>query len=87
MLSSVSAPSFELLIRCNDSSPHGPLVCPCIVSLTFSKGSDPGSITIFKNGERLGVAYSNVTGELRPCVDLFDYGDAVRMLKTSGRPF
>ena len=47
---------------------------------------DIGSITIFKNGERLGVAYSNVTGELRPCVDLFDYGDRVRMLKTS-RPF
>lgn len=50
------------------------------------QGTEPGTITFFKNGERLGVAYSNVTGELRPCVDLFDYGDRVRMLKTS-HPF
>lgn len=60
-------------------------LCTVLLSILW-KGSDIGSITIFKNGERLGVAYSNVTGELRPCVDLFDYGDRVRMLKTS-RPF
>jgi hypothetical protein len=51
--------------------------------LAALQGTEPGTITFFKNGERLGVAFSNVTGELRPCVDLFDYGDRVRMLNTS----
>ena len=61
----------------------------CVVlrcAVPRSQGAEPGSITIYKNGERLGVAYSNVTGELRPCVDLFDYGDRVRILKAS-HPF
>ena len=40
----------------------------------------------FKNGERLGEAFTNVLGDLRPCVDLFDYGDTVRMLKAA-HPF
>ena len=50
------------------------------------EGSPPGSISFFKNGERLGEAFTNLLGDLRPCVDLFDYGDTVRMLKAA-HPF
>jgi hypothetical protein len=46
-----------------------------------------GSVTFYKNGEHLGTAFTRVSAsELRPCVDMYDCGDAVRMLDRAVPP-
>ena len=39
-----------------------------------------GSLTFYKNGIKMGTAFTGLEGELCPCVDLYDLNDSVRIV-------